>query len=238
MSRTCRQKSPFTSRTRPPTFRAGSLARYASSCSTYGYRQADVLPVPMAPMMAMPGVEAAFRNDEPARLGRARRRGAVMLLAEHQKEVLARLRRRIGRQRLAGRRRDPIARKDVEQRERDVQHEERRAEPQRRVRVGEAGVDDRPLGLDQPRTRFSAGNGHAWSPSTPTTPLSARLQHEAMLDARAASAIASVADVGTRWRAGGRDVDDAWLAVRGVGRLLGAPRRRNSRSFAIVVSIS
>src|SRR5258708_11576612 len=54
MSRTCRQKSPFTSSTRPATFAAGSLARYASSCSTYGYRQAEVLPEPMAPTTSVP----------------------------------------------------------------------------------------------------------------------------------------------------------------------------------------
>src|SRR5439155_9688944 len=38
----------------PPILRSGSSARYATSCSTYGYMQADVLPVPTAPTIIIP----------------------------------------------------------------------------------------------------------------------------------------------------------------------------------------
>src|SRR3989442_5416480 len=54
MLRTCGQKSPFTSRTNPPTLRSASSARQRSSCSVYGYMQADVLPVPTAPRIMTP----------------------------------------------------------------------------------------------------------------------------------------------------------------------------------------
>ena len=53
-SRTLWQKSPFTSSTRPPTRWLASWARYAKICSANGYMQPVVLPLPIAPKMAMP----------------------------------------------------------------------------------------------------------------------------------------------------------------------------------------
>ena len=51
---TWRQKSPFTSSTSPPTLRSASRALHRRSWSTYGYMQAEVLPVPTAPRIMTP----------------------------------------------------------------------------------------------------------------------------------------------------------------------------------------
>ena len=62
--------------------------------------QADVLPVPMAPTMAMPVYRPRSGIDQPPRLAGALRRGPAVLLAEDEEELLALLRRGIRRQRL------------------------------------------------------------------------------------------------------------------------------------------
>ena len=75
---------PFTSSTSPPILRSGSSARQRSSWSTYGYMQADVLPVPTAPRIMIAGVEPALRDRQPRWTRRTRGLRGQMRFAQHQ----------------------------------------------------------------------------------------------------------------------------------------------------------
>ena len=99
-----------------------------------------------------------------------------MAFAEDQEEILARLRRGIRRERLRRRRPIPAGDEDVEEREPAAEHQERRAEPHRRVRVREAGVDGRLPRLGSARgTRSRLGTATHGARRRPRRRCSARL---------------------------------------------------------------
>ncbi len=191
MSRTRVQKSPFTSRTRPPTRRAGSCARYAKSCSRYGYMQADVLPEPVAPMMAMPVYRP--RSGMTSHLGTrgARRHRTLVLLAEDDEQILAPPRRRIRWERLRRHGPAPPGDKDGEEREHDVERNQRRAEPQDRVRVPESGVDVRTAFVDQTEDRVVRRPRPGVEPNHTHDPGQGEAHYASSVDQRAHHALLS-----------------------------------------------
>ena len=159
-----------------------------------------------------------------------------MLLAEHQKEILARLRCGIRRERLDGGRAIPSGRKDVQQREAHTQREERRAEPQRRVGVLEGqrrARDARPGSGPGPGPRPETA-----TPGVPARPRTRSARDSARGGAATRSASSpSAAGVGTRVALGRAGRRGASFAVW-VGMGCSARHATKSRSFAIVVAIS
>src|SRR5262249_52826856 len=96
-----------------------------------------------------PGVQAAFRYDEPRWLYGTRGRGALMLLAEDQKKILTRVRLGVRWQAGGSGPSCPTAEKDGHAREADAGEEEGRGEPQTGVRVGEASEQGGTHDVDQ-----------------------------------------------------------------------------------------
>ena len=89
----------------------------AASWSTYGYMQADVLPVPDGAENHDAGVEAALRDREPRRVSAPARRAREMRLAEHQRRRRTGLGLGIWRQRARPHRWRAARRHDGEQRQ-------------------------------------------------------------------------------------------------------------------------
>ena len=118
MSRTCRQKSPFTSRTSPPTLRAGSSRAIREELLDVRIHARRRLAGADGPDDGHARVEPALWNDEPRRLARASRHRPMMLLAEDQKEITTGVGTRVERPR--GRSAVPSRDEDVEAREDDA----------------------------------------------------------------------------------------------------------------------
>ena len=116
MRRTWVQKSPFTSRTRPPIFSSRDAARHASNWSTYGYMHADVLPVPTAPRIMTPVCRPRRGMVSHVGRGDARRLRRVMLLAEDQKRLGTRRGLRVAGQRSVRRPFVAAHHRDIQQR--------------------------------------------------------------------------------------------------------------------------
>src|SRR5438093_8790544 len=96
---TCWQKSPFTSRKRPPILRAGSFAK-GQELLQIGMEARRRLARARGADDGEARVEPALRDRQPLRLGGALDGGAMVLLPEDQKEIPASLRRGIRRERV------------------------------------------------------------------------------------------------------------------------------------------
>src|SRR5476651_232202 len=114
-----------------------------------------------------------------------------MAFAEDQEEILARLWSGIRRERLRGRRPIPAGDEDVEKREPAAEHQERRAEPHRRVRVREAGVDRRLPYLEQCEEHVLGWERPRMEPGDARDGAAGETEHEAVLNQEAHAILAS-----------------------------------------------